>query len=46
MCTRAMTSSKGLGRLGRIVGLDELEVVDELQIDGHPRIPAVLRAAG
>jgi hypothetical protein len=25
-------------------GLDELEVVDELEIDGHPRILAVLRA--
>jgi hypothetical protein len=28
------------------MGLDELEVVDELEIDGHPRILAVLRAAG
>jgi tRNA (mo5U34)-methyltransferase len=37
---------EGLRRLGRIVGLDELEVVDELDIDGHPRILAVLRAAG
>jgi tRNA (mo5U34)-methyltransferase len=39
-------TSEGLSRLGRIVGLDELEVVDELEIDGHPRILAVLRAAG
>lgn len=39
-------TSEGLSRLGRIVGLDELEVVDELGIDGHPRILAVLRAAG
>ena len=39
-------TSQGLSRLGRIVGLDELEVVDELEIDGHPRILAVLRAAG
>ena len=38
-------TSEGLNRLGRIVGLDELEVVDELEIDGHPRILAVLRAA-
>jgi tRNA (mo5U34)-methyltransferase len=39
-------SPDGLRRLGRIVGLDELEVVDELEIDGHPRIVALLRAAG
>ena len=31
---------------GRIVGLDELEIGDELEIDAHPRILAVLRAAG
>ncbi len=37
---------EGLRRLGRIVGLDELEIVDQLEIDGHPRILAVLRAAG
>jgi tRNA (mo5U34)-methyltransferase len=37
---------EALRRLGRIVGLDEVEVVDELEIDGHPRILAVLRAAG
>lgn len=36
---------EGLRRLGRIVGLDELEVVDQLEIAGHPRILAVLRAA-
>ncbi len=39
-------SSEGLRRLGRIVGLDEVEVIGELEIDGHPRILAVLRAAG
>ena len=39
-------SPEGLRRLGRIVGLDELEVVEELEIDGHPRIVALLRAAG
>jgi tRNA (mo5U34)-methyltransferase len=39
-------SAEGLRRLGRIVGLDEVEVVDQLKIDGHPRILAVLRAAG
>jgi len=38
-------SPEGLRRLGRIVGL-EVEVVDQLEIDGHPRILAVLRAAG
>jgi len=30
----------------RIVGLDEIEIVDELEIDGHPRILVLLRAAG
>ena len=39
-------SPEALRRLGRIVGLDELEVVEELEIDGHPRILALLRAAG
>ena len=39
-------SPEGLRRLGRIVGLDEVEVIDELEIDGHPRIVALLRAAG
>jgi SAM-dependent methyltransferase len=39
-------SPEGLRRLARIVGLDEVEVVDELEIDGHPRIVALLRAAG
>jgi len=37
---------EGLRRMGRIVGLDEVEIVDEHEIDGHPRILAVLRAAG
>jgi tRNA (mo5U34)-methyltransferase len=39
-------SPESLRRLGRIVGLDELEVVDEPEIDGHPRIVALLRASG
>ena len=39
-------SPRGLRRLGRIAGLDEVEVVDQLEIDGHPRIVALLRAAG
>ena len=39
-------SAEGLRRLARIAGLDEIEVVDELEIAGHPRILAVLRAAG
>jgi tRNA (mo5U34)-methyltransferase len=38
-------SPEGLRRLARIVGLDEVEVVDELEIDSHPRILALLRAA-
>ena len=33
-------SPAGLRRLGLIVGLDEVEVVDQLEIDGHPRIVA------
>jgi tRNA (mo5U34)-methyltransferase len=39
-------SPEGLRRLGRIAGLDRVEVVDELDVDGHPRILALLRAAG
>jgi tRNA (mo5U34)-methyltransferase len=39
-------SADGLRRLGRTVGLREVRVVDELEIDGHPRILALLRAAG
>jgi tRNA (mo5U34)-methyltransferase len=39
-------SAEGLRRLARIVGLDELEVVDEPEVDGHPRILALLRTAG
>jgi hypothetical protein len=38
-------SPEGLRRLGRIVSLDEVGVVDELEVDGHPRILALLRAA-
>jgi len=38
-------SPEGLRRLARIVGFDDLAVVDQLAIDGHPRILAVLRAA-
>jgi tRNA (mo5U34)-methyltransferase len=36
---------EGLRRLGRIVGLDDVQIVDQLEIDGHPRILAVMRAA-
>jgi tRNA (mo5U34)-methyltransferase len=39
-------SPGSLRRLGRIAGLDDLEVVDRPEISGHPRILAVLRAAG
>ena len=39
-------SAEGLRRLARIVSLDEIEIVDELEIDGHPRILALLRAPG
>jgi len=37
--------AEGLRRLGRIVGLGDVEIVDQLEIDGHLRIVAVLRAA-
>jgi tRNA (mo5U34)-methyltransferase len=36
----------GLRRLARIVGLTEVEIVDQREIDGHPRILALIRAAG
>jgi tRNA (mo5U34)-methyltransferase len=36
--------AEGLRRLGAMVGLDEIEVIDEVEIDGHPRIIAALRA--
>jgi tRNA (mo5U34)-methyltransferase len=39
-------SAEGLRRLARIVGLDEFEVVGEIEVDGHPRILALLRTAG
>jgi len=37
---------ESLRRLGRVVGLPEVEVIDQVKIDGHPRILAVLRPAG
>ncbi len=36
---------EGLRRLGRIIGLGDVEIVDQPEVDGHPRIVAVLRAA-
>ncbi len=39
-------SAEGLRRLARAVGFDEVDIVDELEVDGHPRILALLRAAG
>ena len=36
-------TAAGLRRLGRIVGLDDVEIVDEVRIAGHPRIVAVMR---
>jgi tRNA (mo5U34)-methyltransferase len=38
-------SAESLRRLAQIVGLDSVEVVAEPEIDGHPRILALLRAA-
>jgi tRNA (mo5U34)-methyltransferase len=37
---------ESLRRLGGVVGLGEVEVVDQVEIAGHPRILAVLRRAG
>lgn len=37
--------AEGLRRLGRIVGLDDVSIIDTTDIDGHPRIVATLRAA-
>ena len=39
-------SAEGLRRLARLVGFHKVEVVDELEIDGHPRILALLQAPG
>jgi tRNA (mo5U34)-methyltransferase len=36
---------EALRRLGRIAGLGEVRIVDRVEIDGHPRIVALLRAA-
>jgi tRNA (mo5U34)-methyltransferase len=35
---------EGLRRLARHAGLDSVEIVDQVAVDGHPRIVAVLRA--
>jgi tRNA (mo5U34)-methyltransferase len=37
--------AEALRRLGLVVGLDDIEIVEEVQVDGHPRIIAVLRSA-
>jgi tRNA (mo5U34)-methyltransferase len=37
--------AEGLRRLGAMVGLDMIEVIDEVEIDGHPRIIAALSAS-
>jgi tRNA (mo5U34)-methyltransferase len=37
--------AESLRRLGRIVGLGEVMIIDQPDIDGHPRILATLRAA-
>jgi SAM-dependent methyltransferase len=36
---------EALRRLARIAGLGEMTVLDRVEIDGHPRILAALRAA-
>jgi tRNA (mo5U34)-methyltransferase len=35
---------EGLRRLARLAGLDSVEIVDQVVVDGHPRIVAVLQA--
>jgi len=35
--------AEGLRRIGQMAGLDEIQVIDEVEVDGHPRIIAVLR---
>jgi tRNA (mo5U34)-methyltransferase len=37
--------AEALRLLGRVVGLDDVEIVDEVEVDGHPRIIAVLRSS-
>ena len=37
--------AEGLRRIGAMVGLDTIEVIDEVEIDGHRRIIAALRAS-
>ena len=37
--------AEGLRRLGRTVGLHNVQIVDEVIVDGHPRIIALMRAA-
>jgi tRNA (mo5U34)-methyltransferase len=36
--------AEALRRLGGIVGFGDVEILDEVEVDGHPRIFAVLRA--
>ncbi len=36
---------EGLRRLARIAGLADVQIIDQREIDGHPRIIATLRAA-
>ncbi len=36
---------EGLRRVAGLAGFDSVEIVDQMEIDGHPRIIAVLRAA-
>jgi tRNA (mo5U34)-methyltransferase len=35
---------EGLRRLARLAGLESVEIVDQVVVDGHPRIVAVLRS--
>jgi hypothetical protein len=35
--------AEGLRRLARLAGLGSVEIVEKVEIDGHPRIVALLR---
>ncbi|MDQ6949421.1 MAG: class I SAM-dependent methyltransferase [Actinomycetota bacterium] len=37
--------AEGLRRLGRVVGLDDVDIVDEVEVEGHPRVVAMMRSA-
>ena len=38
--------AEGLARIARIAGLDGVEIIERVEVDGHPRIVALLRSTG